>query len=98
MPVPLDLLRVVLGLLCVFFAHMLGRAAVEAGREGRPQRVVSWTLRTLVTGLGVAWRHGLDAIMIATLAAAAAAAAAGVWLALRPREEEDLTKEIFPPE
>ncbi len=97
---PTDLLRAVLGALCVFFAHLSGRVAARAYRgEQQPRRAFGWALRTLVTGLAVAWRHGLDGVMIATLVGAALSAGAGAWLALRPqREEEDLSKQIFPPE
>lgn len=98
MPVSLEVLRTILGVLCVLFAYMLGRETVHARREGRPRRVVSWTLRTALTGLAVAWRHGLDGITIATLAGAAVAAGVGVWMAMRPKVEEDLSREIFPPE
>lgn len=98
MPVSLNVLRVVLGILCVLFAHMLGRSVVQMRRGGRNRAVFSWTLRTMLTGVAVAWRQGLDGITIAVLAGAAVSAAAGAWLVARPRPEEDLSREIFPPE
>lgn len=99
MPVPIDLLRGVLGLLCVFFAHWLGRSVARVRRGERPGGLFRWTVRTVLTGLAVAWRYGMDGIMIAVLIGAAASAALGAWLEWRPPEpEEDLTEQIFPRE
>lgn len=93
MPVPIEFLRGILGVLCVLFAHMLGRAGagVYQGVLRKP-RMYGWLVRTLVTGLAVMWRSGLDTVTLAVWAAAALAAAAGAWLQLRPREpEEEIT-------
>ncbi len=99
MPVPIDFLRGMLGLLCAFFAHMLGRAT------GRPRQAVprgarpaSWAIRTVVTYAAILYRHGIDAVALIVAALAAAAFALGYWLVRRPaKPEEDLTGQIFHP-
>ncbi|HLH18669.1 MAG TPA: hypothetical protein VKX45_15725 [Bryobacteraceae bacterium] len=95
--VPIEFLRGVLGVLCVFFAHMAGRsaAAVRMGRQRRP-RLYSWILRTVLCAVFVVFRHEIDATAILVWALAAAAFALGLWLASRQKPEEDLTHEIFP--
>jgi len=98
MPVPIDFLRGMLGLLCLFFAHMLGRAAARAHKgTARVSRAYSWTLRTLVTFGAILWRHGFDAVSIVVLVLSLVSAALGVWLETRPKPpQEDLTSQIFP--
>jgi hypothetical protein len=97
MPIPFGLLRGMLGLLCIFFAHYFGRSWVRfrAGRE-RYSRLIAWGLRTAVTVLGLLWPRGLDAVAIAFFVLSACAMAAGAYMELRPRHEEDLTRTIFP--
>jgi hypothetical protein len=97
MPVPIEFMRGVLGLLCIFFAHMAGRsgAAVHAGRQKR-SGLLAWILRTVVCGGALLFRHEADTVAIGVYLFAAAAFAGGWWLAVRPRPEEDLTHEIFP--
>jgi len=99
MHVPIEFLRGVLGILCVVFAHLLGRsaAAVRAGRQ-RPGRLYGWALRTLVCAGALLFRHPVDAVAIAVYAVAVVAAAVGFWIERRPKEPEDLTDEIFPGE
>ncbi len=96
MQVPIEFLRGVLGLLCIFFAHVAGRtsAAVSAGRQKR-SRVYSWNIRMIVCGGALLFRHEVDGVVIGVYALAAAAFAAGWWLETRPKEEDDLTHEIF---
>ncbi len=96
MPVPLEFLRGVLGLLCVFFAHMAGRsaAAVALGRQKR-SRLYAWLIRTTVCAAAMLFRQSLDAIAIGVYVLACAAAGLGWWLERRPRQDEDLTNEIF---
>ncbi len=99
MGVPLDFWRGVLAVLSLFFAYMLGRS--YAGfRTGRVKltRLYGWVIRTGLCALAIAWRHPVDAMLIVTYALIAAALALGVWQESRPRQEEDLTKEIFPHE
>lgn len=95
--IPMELLRGALALLCVFFAYQLGRAVARARRGERGSRAYAWAIRALVTGAALAWRHPVDASVIAVWALAAAACAAGIWTGMRPaKPAEDLTKEIFP--
>jgi len=93
----MEFLRGVLGVLCVFFAHMTGRslAAVRQGRQ-KLWKLHAWTLRTLVCGVALIFRHETDTIAIGVWSLAAAAFAIGVWDASRQRKQEDLTHEIFP--
>ena len=96
MPVSMEVLRGVLALLCIFFAHFLGRSVARVYLGKVPQkRMYSWLLRTLITALAIPWRHGLDTLSLAAFLIAAVVLAFGVWDELRPRREEDLTQEIF---
>src|SRR5580658_3475628 len=95
MPIPVDFLRVVLGLLCVFFAHFLGRSIVRV-RRGLPVRgLYGWVIRTAITGGAILWHRGLDNVAIVAFTLAAASLAVGVWDEQRPKKQEDLTKAIF---
>jgi len=96
MSVPLDALRCLLGMLCLFFAHFLGRSIVRVrcGQQ-RARSVYGWLIRAVVTAGAILWHRGLDSISIAALTLAAAALAAGVWDEQRPKKQEDLTKQIF---
>lgn len=97
MPVPLEFLRGVLGVLCVFFAHMAGRGvvAVRTGR-GKLSRLYAWILRAVVCAAALIFRHPVDLVVMALWGLAAMAFAAGLWVASRPRKDEDLTSVIFP--
>ena len=96
MPIPLDILRVVLGLLCIFFAHFLGRSIVRLRRGlQRPRNLYGWLIRLLITAGAILWRRGFDAISIVVFLLAAASVALGVWNERRQKKQEDLTKEIF---
>lgn len=95
--IPLELLRGILLLLCLFFAYQFGRAVVRARRGDRGARAYGWGIRTALTGAALAWRHALNFTVIGAWVLAGAAFALGVWMATRPRmPQEDLTKEIFP--
>ena len=88
-------MRVVLGVLCVFFAHFLGRSVVRV-RRGRPARgMYGWILRLTIGGAALMWRSGLDTLAIVMFTMSAAALVIGVWDEQRPKKEEDLTREIF---
>jgi len=97
MPVPIEFLRGILGILCVFFAHMLGRsaAAVHAGRQKRT-RMYAWVIRTTVCGAALLFRHEVDAVAIGVYVVAAGVLALGFWAEQRPKKDEDLSQEIFP--
>jgi hypothetical protein len=100
MPIPMEFLRGLLGALCVFFAHFLGRSVVRV-QEGRQKqsKALGWAVRTLITGSAILYRHPFDAVAVVVFVLAAAAAAAGAWDEYRPKQApEDLTKKIFPQE
>ncbi len=88
-----------LGLLCAFFAHMLGRAARRPRHVApRGAGAYSWAIRTLVTYAAILFRHGVDAVALTVAALAAAAFALGFWLARRPpKPQENLAGQIFHP-
>jgi hypothetical protein len=97
MPVPIEFLRGVFGLLCLFFAHMAGRTAwgVARGRQ-KSSRLYAWIIRATVCGGALLFRHSLDSVVIGVFALALVAAGVGWWLESLPKKEEDLTHEIFP--
>jgi hypothetical protein len=97
MPVPIDFLRGVLGILCIFFAWMAGRSAsaVRRGKQ-KPSRIYGWVIRATVCAGALLFRHALDGIALAIYLLAALAAVAGWWEDRRPRkEEDDLSREMF---
>lgn len=95
MPVPVDFLRIVLGLLCLFFAHFLGRSIVRVRRGQNPRSLYGWLIRTAITAGAILWRRGLDGVAIGAFTLAAASLVLGAWDEQRPKKQEDLTKEIF---
>ncbi len=100
MPARYWILRALLGLMCVGFAYMWGRAA---GRPARPVRrgtgSLSWTIRTLVAAAALQWGAGTDLFAGAAYGLSAAAWATGFFLARRSKPpEENLSKGIFPPD
>lgn len=98
MPVPINLMRALLGLLGLFFAHMLGRSVAAARRRKQPKRILyTWILRTVVALGGVCYA-AIDALSVAALALAAACFAWGFRAGSRLPREEDLTDTIFPEE
>lgn len=97
MPASLEFLRGVLGVLCVMFAFMAGRAAAAVRkRQVKVSRLYAWILRAGVCAAGVAVRHSLDAIDIGVWVFGAAAFALGWWAVSREKESEDLARQIFP--
>jgi hypothetical protein len=96
MPVSLDFLRGMLGVLCIFFAHMAGRSA-EGVRKGRQpvSRLYGWLIRTFVCAAVLIFRHTVDNVALGVWALSAIAFAAGMWTASRQKTHEDLTHEIF---
>jgi hypothetical protein len=96
MPFPLDFLRGVLGLLCLFFAHFLGRSIVRVRRGlQRPRNLYGWLIRALITGAAVLWNRGFDGMAIAIFTLAACSLTFGIWDEQRPKKQEDLTRQIF---
>jgi hypothetical protein len=100
MPVSIEFLRGVLGVLSLFFAWQAGRvlAAVRKG-EVRQSRLVGWMVRALVCAVGVIFpQRSIDRVVLTVWALAVLAFLAGVRLAARQKKEEDLTRTIFPDE
>jgi len=94
--IPLDVLRIFLGLLCLFFAHFLGRSIVRVRtHRQRPRSLTGWIIRFLITALVIPFRRGFDSITIAALTLAAGSLALGIWDEMRPKREENLTRQIF---
>jgi hypothetical protein len=100
MPASLHFVRVLIGLICIFCAHFLGRSAARTyNRKSKDPQLMRWVLRTLVAAAGVMWHGGLDTLTLSLLIPAAVVAAIGWYVEQRPRkEEEDLSDEIFPKE
>ena len=97
MPVPTEFLRGVLGVLCVFFAHMAGRAAAAVRQQRQKvSRLYAWVLRTIICAAIVVFRHEVDGTAIAVWGLAILTFAIGMWDVSRARKQEDLTHEIFP--
>ena len=99
MPVPIDFMRGLVGLIGIGCAFMLARV-VAAFREGqvRISKLYGWLIR-LTLCMAAVWypvRGSIDAVDLVVYALAAAAFAAGYWDATRVKEREDLTGEIFP--
>ena|SRR5579871_6430982 len=96
MPVPINLLRGLLGLLCIFFSHMLGRAIVGVRyRRMRQRSLVGWLIRTLLTAGAILYGGGLDRIALVAYVLAVASLALGMWDECRPKHHEDLTRQMF---
>jgi hypothetical protein len=95
--VPIEFIRGVLGLLCLFFGYMGGRsaAAVHKGRM-RPTRLYTWILRMVVCSAGLVIRHPVDAVVIGVWVLELAAFAAGYYMVQHEKPPEDLTHQIFP--
>jgi hypothetical protein len=97
MPVPMEFIRGVMGLLCVLFAYMAGRSAVMLN-QGRQKKVRLYgrLIRMVLCGAAVLFRRGLDAVSIGVWSLAALAFAGAAWAAAHQKPPEDLTDQIFP--
>jgi hypothetical protein len=96
MAVPLNLLRALLGLFCIFFAYLLGRSIIRLRRGlQRPRSLYGWLIRMLVTAAAILWGRGLDRIAVVVYVLAAASLALGIWDERRPKKQEDLTRQMF---
>jgi hypothetical protein len=97
MPVSLEFLRGMLGVLCIFFAHMAGRSAAFVRRgQQKVSKLYGWILRTVVCAVVIVFRSPMDSIVIGVWAVSVAAFALGVWAASRQKPPEDLSRQIFP--
>jgi len=99
MPLPIDFMRGLVGVIGIGCAYMLARAiaAVQRGQAG-VSKLYSWLLR-LVLCMAAVWypvRGSVDTADLVIWTLAAAAFAVGYWDATRARKQEDLTHEIFP--
>jgi len=97
--VPLGLLRAALGLLCLFFAHFLGRSAVRFCQGAEPgAKTTAWVLRVALAYGAILWSGGLDILAVIILVLTALVLAVGIYVQLHPPKEEDLSRQIFPKE
>ncbi|MGE5569466.1 MAG: hypothetical protein ACM3S5_10570 [Rhodospirillales bacterium] len=89
--VPIELLRVLLGVLALFFAYALGRTLARLRKYRKPiTKALTWVLRTAVCLFGVLWHRGLDVTSIVFLVLAAATFAIGYYLEWRPRQVDEI--------
>ncbi len=97
MPVSMEFLRGVLGLIGIACAWMLGRS-VALFRRGwlKPRRVYAWAVRTLLCMLAITIKHPVDVADIIVWSLSAAALIAGYAISSRERKEEDLSRTMFP--
>ena len=97
MPVSLEFLRGVLGVLAVIFAHLAGRSGAKV-RKGKQKLsgFYGWLIRAAACVIAVSIRHQLGVLDVAVWVLCAMAFGLGWWDASRSRPEEDLTHQIFP--
>jgi hypothetical protein len=97
MPVSLEFIRGIVGVIGIGCAYMTGRAFVLY-RKGlqKQSRFFGWIFRTVLCMIAVGLRHALDAADVVIWILAAAAFAIAVWQHRREKPDEDLTKTIFP--
>ena len=100
MPVSLEFLRGVIGLLGIGCAYMTGRSLVLHRKGLESQfRFFAWVFRTVLCLGAVAFRHRVDNADIVTWTLSAVAFGGAVWAYSRKKPEEpDLAKTMFPPE
>jgi hypothetical protein len=97
MPVSLEFMRGMLGVLCIFFAHMAGRSAASV-RKGQQKisKLYGWILRAVVCAAVMVFRHPADNVAIGVWVLAGVAFGVGMWAVSRQKPPEDLTEHIFP--
>lgn len=89
--VPIQFLRVLVGVLGAFFAYALGRAVMRLHRQKQPlAKAVTWVLRVTVCLFAVLWVGGTDVVGIALIAFATLCLALGVYLEWRPKHTEEI--------
>jgi hypothetical protein len=94
---PVEFIRGVLGLLCLFFGYMGGRAAAAFAKGRVPgRRLFTWIARMVLCSAGLIIRSPIDTIAIAVWVAEIAVFALGYWMLQNEKPPEDLTHEIFP--
>jgi hypothetical protein len=99
MPISMEFLRGVLGLIGIGCAYMAGRAVVAVRRGWhKPARLYAWSLRAIVCLAAIAFRNPLDTTDLVVWALAAVVFSAALWHTSREKPSEDLTETIFPDE
>jgi hypothetical protein len=99
MPVSMEFLRGVLGLIGVGCAYMAGRAVIAVRRGWqKPSRLYGWSLRTVLCVAAVAFRNPVDETDLIVWGLALAAFLGGLLQTSREKPHEDLTPTIFPDE
>jgi hypothetical protein len=95
--VPIELLRVILGLIGIGSAFMAG-STLTAVRRGvlKAGRHYAWMVRAVVCLAALAFRHNPDAVMIGSWVLAAAAFAGGWFRGSHQKPPEDLSHDIVP--
>ncbi len=87
---PIQLLRLIVLFMLVFFAHFLGRAIARLRRQGQPLvKALTWILRTSVALLAIVWTGGLDYLTIVSLLLAAVSFAWGMYRERHPPHAEE---------
>ena len=95
--VPVEFIRGVLGLLCLFFRYMAGRAACAVAKGHiRPTRLYTWIIRMVACSAALVIRHDLDALVILVWSLEVVVFGIGYWMVLHQKPPEDLSREIFP--
>ena len=89
--------RILLGVLCVFFSYWLGRALAARNRgQVANAQVMRWALRVTVTALGACW-GGIDWVALTSLGLALLSTGLGYYMVWRPQPpKENLAKQMFP--
>jgi hypothetical protein len=98
MPVSMEFLRGIIGVIGIGCAYMTGRAFVLYRKGAQKQfRFFGWIFRTALCMVAVGLRHRTDTADLAIWTLAVLAFAAGIWQHSREKEEEeDLTRTMFP--
>jgi hypothetical protein len=98
MPVSLEFLRGVAGIIGIGCAYMTGRAFVLYRKGQQTQfRFFGWAFRTTLCMVAVGIRHRIDAAAIVIWTFSAIAIAVAIWRYSREKPpEEDLTRTMFP--
>src|SRR5689334_21221898 len=95
--VPMEFIRGVLALLCLFFGHMGGRAAGAVAKGRQPgRRLFTWIVRMVLASGALLVRHPIDTLVLAVWGLELALFGARYWLVVNQKPPEDLSHEIFP--
>jgi hypothetical protein len=97
MPVPIEFLRGVLGVIALGCAHMAGRSFIGVRRGWQKiSKLYGWIIRAVVCLAAVAFRQSVDSLDIGLWVIAVLSFALGAWAASHQKPPEDLSHEIFP--